>query len=451
MIALSIILFLSHLAEIPYRSALRGWDNSFYFFWVRSAVIDGDWDFANDLAEANTIADKDQDRAAAMPKTEIGLIPNKYGIGWGLLTLPWFLAADLLVRALNTFGLSVARDGFGPIYQIICLVGHFLYAFIGLYFAFQVLRRFFPTAITSVTLLAIWSGSPLIFYQTINLGMSHNLVFGLTALSLYLAFRIRDQSDHPSIGNWLLLGATAGTLIIVRYPAGLYLLLPLAIVLPSFFQDPISRKQALLSIPAFLAPIAAQMVAWKQVFGKWIVFSYGLEDKGFSWTSPKLWEILFSANHGFFYWHPLLLLGFAGFCIFFFPRYKIWAWGLLSFGLMTYLNASWSSWNLASSFGYRGLEIGWIIGLIGLASLLQFFLDRPVPTRVILGLCLFLGLWNLNLSILYRFEVVSRNGPVTYEETLSTSASFYPQLIHALLEGESIYDWEPPERKKQVD
>jgi uncharacterized membrane protein len=43
--------------QIGKLSLLRGTDNTFYYFWLRSAMVDGDWDFANDLEACNTLTE----------------------------------------------------------------------------------------------------------------------------------------------------------------------------------------------------------------------------------------------------------------------------------------------------------------------------------------------------------------------------------------------------------
>ena len=35
--------------QIGQYSLLRGTDNTCYYFWLRSAMVDGDWDFANEF------------------------------------------------------------------------------------------------------------------------------------------------------------------------------------------------------------------------------------------------------------------------------------------------------------------------------------------------------------------------------------------------------------------
>ena len=76
-----ILLFVSALVEIPSRSALRGYDNTFNYLWLRSAMVDGDWDFRNDLAACNTLTPQYREAALSLPLTPTGRIPNKYGVG----------------------------------------------------------------------------------------------------------------------------------------------------------------------------------------------------------------------------------------------------------------------------------------------------------------------------------------------------------------------------------
>ena len=89
-----VLLFGSQLAEISARSALRGYDNTFNYLWLRSAMVDGDWDFRNDLEQCNTLTPAYRAAALGLPVTSAGRVPNKYGVGWSLVTLPFYLVAD---------------------------------------------------------------------------------------------------------------------------------------------------------------------------------------------------------------------------------------------------------------------------------------------------------------------------------------------------------------------
>jgi hypothetical protein len=71
-----VALFVSQLLEIPSRSAFRGYDNTFNYLWLRSAMVDHDWDFRNDLAQCNTLIPAYRASALALPPTATGHIPN---------------------------------------------------------------------------------------------------------------------------------------------------------------------------------------------------------------------------------------------------------------------------------------------------------------------------------------------------------------------------------------
>src|SRR5688572_26954380 len=131
-------LAVSQLLEIPARSALRGYDNTFNYLWLRSAMVDRDWDFRNDLAECNTLTPAYRASALALPVTPEGRIPNKYGIGWAVLSLPFYLVADVLVtlgRELNFW--TYQNDGFNAVYQICLQLGHAGLALLALGLAVQ--------------------------------------------------------------------------------------------------------------------------------------------------------------------------------------------------------------------------------------------------------------------------------------------------------------------------
>src|SRR5690349_11370108 len=99
-------LWASQILEIPVRSALRGYDNTFNYLWLRSAMVDGDWDFRNDLQVCDTLVPSQRESALSLPVTAAGRIPNKYGIGWSVLTVPSFMMADLLTSAARSLNLS---------------------------------------------------------------------------------------------------------------------------------------------------------------------------------------------------------------------------------------------------------------------------------------------------------------------------------------------------------
>ena len=112
---------------------LQGWDDSFYYFWLPSVVIDGDVDFSNQLEQCRSIDATMREQAPTLPRTSLGLLENKYPPGWALANLPFFLVAHALAPP--------GAIGFEPIYEIAVWVGQLLYAAAGLWLAIRVVAR----------------------------------------------------------------------------------------------------------------------------------------------------------------------------------------------------------------------------------------------------------------------------------------------------------------------
>ncbi|OHE89240.1 MAG: hypothetical protein A3G75_11280 [Verrucomicrobia bacterium RIFCSPLOWO2_12_FULL_64_8] len=378
---------------------LQGWDDNFYYFWLPSAVIDHDLDFSNQLADRTTMDATVRDAGLAQPRTATGLLPNKYPPGWALASLPFFLAAHVFAPAGAT--------GFEPGYLLAVWAGQLLYAAAGLWLAIKLVRRLVPGAPATTAVLSVWLASPLIYYQTARLSMSHSLVFTLAVAVFWLAQRVEDGDLRPRI--WVALGFCSALLVATRNVAIVYLAIPAVLAGPRLR----SVKPAGWLALGAAVPAAAQLAAWKVLFGSWLVYSY--EGERFDFAHPHVAAVLFSPRHGWFYWHPLLLVGIAAFCV--------WAWrrrdgraGLVSLGAIIVLNAAWAVWWLGSSFGHRGFEAATLFAMLGLAVLLRAAPAGSWLRRIVAsGVALAVG-WNLVLGALFLTQRISRGDAVTYAD-----------------------------------
>lgn len=377
---------------------LQGWDDSFYYFWLPSVVIDGDLDFTNQLEQASTLHTGVRDDALSAPRTDTGFVVNKYPPGWALGSLPFFLLAHAIAPANST--------GFEPIYLSAVWLGQLLYAAAGLWLACRIVARFFPAIATPVT-LAVWLASPLIYYQTARLSMSHSQVFVLAVLAFWSALRIRE-TDAPA-RLWALLGFSAAMLFVTRNVALIYLAMPAAVILP--------HLRSLRAISALLAgaliPVVLQLVAWRILFGSWIAYTYGGER--FDFSQLHLLEVLFSPRHGWFYWHPLLLPAIAAFAIWSWRRLEGMTW-LFSLAVIVFLHAAWPTWWLGSSFGYRAFEVPTLFAMIGFAALLTAAARRKLFHVTVIAAALLAVVWNLALFALFLTQRIPRQDSVTYSD-----------------------------------
>lgn len=438
------LFFVSQLVEIPHRSALRGYDNTFNYLWLRSAMVDGDWDFRNDIAECNTLGRDYKEAALALPPTDAGRLPNKYGIGWAVLSLPFYLLADAVVAVGRALGLwPLERDGFNPVYQMTIQLGHGLLAMVGLVLASRTIGRWLNdrrVAVLGVT--AVWAASPMLYYQTVNLSMTHSAALVLVSLMAWATERAcaaQGSGRHRiEAAWWLLTGAVLGLATITRFQLAVFA----CVVMWMIFHRPATEVEAgsgagrsphgsngtwntalgRLGIVALgAAPfLFLQLWAWRAVYGHWLVFTYSVEGEGFRWREPELINSLFSSWHGLFYWHPMLLLALSGTIAWAFVRRgPAIAW-CAAIAATVYINASWWCWWFASSFGNRDFDAAILPLMAGMAWL---FLKTRGRWRVILGVAAIgAAAWNTYLVLLYRTGAIPRSEPLTWGGMLEAAA-----------------------------
>lgn len=392
------------------RPMLQGWDDSFYYFWLPSVVIDRDIDFTNQLAHSGTIDPATRDLALTLPRTPTGVLDSKYPPGWALGSLPFFLAAHLFAPSNAT--------GFEPVYLLAVWLGQLLYAAVGLWLATKILARYFPANIAVIAVLAGWLTSPLVYYQTARLSMSHSQVFMLAMAAFWTALRIRDGETRGRF--WCLLGFSAALLVVTRNVAAVYLLLPGLVIIQKLRS---LRSFAFLLLGA-AGPVIVQLIAWKLLYGSWIAYSYGGER--FDFNQLHFTEILFSPLHGWFYWHPLMLVGFIGFVAWAWQKTEGRLW-LISAAIITLLSAAWPMWWLGSSFGFRGFEVLILFVMIGLAVLIESFRRRPCLSRLLSATIGVAIIWNLVLLALFLTQRIPREEAVTFHQA-----------------GTALWDWARP-------
>ncbi|ACB77282.1 conserved hypothetical protein [Opitutus terrae PB90-1] len=389
------------------RPMLQGWDDSHYYAWLPSVLIDRDLDFANQLIGHGTLPASAEAEVLAQPRTATGLLPNKYPPGWAFGSLPFFLVAHALAPP--------DASGYEPVYLMAVWLGQLLYAAGGLWLAVQILARFFPLRVATVATCASWLASPLLYYQSARLSLSHSQVFALAMLTLWLALRLWDGDQRARL--WLLLGFASALLVVTRNVAVVYLAWPAWVLV---------RRLRTASAAGWLlagaaAPVLVQVLAWKLLYGSWLVYSYGGEK--FDFAQLHLVDVLASPRHGWFYWHPLLVGGVVAFAGWAWRRSEGRGW-LLSLALIVVLNAAWPTWWLGSSFGHRGFEVATLFAAVGLATILQACRDRLGLQRAVASIIAIAIIWNLALLALFLTHRIPREGPVTYVEMARALASW---------------------------
>lgn len=432
---MALFFFLNLVAVLfknPFQTAIHGWDNSFYYFWLRSPFVGGDFDFRDDIKETDTLNWKGaKELASHQPVTATGLLPNKYGIGWALSSVPFYLLAEAIVRFLNGFGVNIVRDGYGPTYQFMILLGQFLYGGFSLYLSYGVLRKWFDKETALIGVLLTWSCGFLFFYQVYELSMAHNITYFAMAAAYFFAHRV-EQDGRTNL-QCVLLGISSGLLVISRYQAVLYLLYPCLVVWRIVARDRKALRRVWLCAASAMLVISLQMGAWRIVYGSWLVYSYGNE--AFNWLNPQIWNVLFSPFHGLFYWSPIYVLSFLG-LVHFITRQGGLPWSfLIIFLCVCLVNASWWIWWFGWAFGARAFEGCVLFFMIGTAALFSNAAKKPVWRLAFLISFVAAAIFNVSLAYAAVKHDLPWGAPVTYRQMITVlHYSLVPEPILLLEE-----------------
>ncbi len=435
---LSLLAFLALIPVPRIDGKLIGSDGLYYFAYAHTLVFDGDLDFTNEYAALNIPPTSPRPTLAGWPA-------NKYAIGPALLWMPWYLAAHLIALIANVINPQIAADGYSYIYQAAISIGSITYGAIGIALAYRCACRLGSALAALIAVTLLWMASNLPYYMIFEPSMPHMLSLLCVSLLLTIWFERVRHADHVPMGIWLLLGTAAGAVVLVRTQDAPYILIPIGSIMWQIIRSFRSGNwvqtrswligAALASIMALLV-FLPQMLAWKILYGGWIVNPYA-DDRAqiFFWLQPKLYEVLFSPFHGLFTWHPIYLAAITG-LISLAGRQRTLALGLLAIlAIETYLIGSWWSWWQGDSFGGRMFIGATWIWAIGLAALIEQIRIKQIAWPALVT-ALFLILWNGLALAQYRLGFIPMGLPPTWQQ-LTIERILLPLRILARLRGKA--------------
>jgi hypothetical protein len=389
-----------------------------YFSYLRSLWFDHDVSFENEyrhFVESGPGAAPGFVETQLDLQTETGLRINFGTIGSAILWAPFYGLADLYVMAARATGSSVARDGYSPPYVAAVAYGSAFYGYVALVLSLVIaseVMRARPERALAAT-VAVWLGTPLLFYMYLAPVFAHATSAFSVALFVFTWLRVRDAWSPSGL---LALGAVGALMVMVREQDVSYLLGPaidfawreLRATRPAIVRVAVA---AALAVAAFGLVFVPQALAYKSLNG--YMRPSRLVTRKMYWYSPHALEILFSPEHGLFFWTPLVLVAFVGLGI---AITRLWyrehdrGLGLAIKAMVIaqiYLLGALDSWTSAGAFGQRrfvGMTVFLVIGLTVL-------LDRSGGTWQRRGLALVVIVtiyWNLALMALFGTELMSR-------------------------------------------
>lgn len=366
-------------------------DSSSYFAYLRSASFDFDLDFRNEWQEF---------RGEDQPGR--GRTVSVFSAGPAVLWSPFYLAAHAYVHLDRALGRGLYEmDGFSLPYRRATALGTVTVVVLGCSLLFSTIARRRGRAIAILAVLGSFLASPALYYTFYVPAMSHGVAFGLAAAFLWAWDKARRE---PSWRSWTMLGGVLGLLAACRWQAAVYGILLALLALDELIRRRVDVRWLLASAAAAALAFSPQLIAWRVGFGRFVVLPQG---RGFlDFSSPHWLDTLISADHGFFNWTPLMLVGFLGLVLGIRDSPMLHGGGLLVLGLTAWVNGSVPAFDWAGGDAFGARRFSEVVPLIavGLAFLLELS-SRALRQRPLLAPAAAIGilvLWNLGLVSHFR-------------------------------------------------
>ncbi len=332
---------------------------------------------------------------------------TKYTCGEAILISPFYLLAHA-IAVHNPH--KYPPDGFSEIYMLFFVLSIAFYLTLGLFLAWLILRRYFSEEVVLLGLICIWIGTSFIQYTAFDPGNSHVFSFFLITL---LVFQTPYIYKRVSLVSIFFYSITFGGIVLLRPTNAAVVLYPLLYGVRSMpgLRDRIGYFWAQIRyLPIFIIGVLLilfpQFFYWKSITGHWIIFSY-VGEGFFYWKNPKVIQVLFAAQNGFFVYAPVMLLAIPGFIIGWKDRRLNMPLCLAIILIAIYTFGSWSCWWYGASYGHRAFIDFFIFFLFPLCSVISRVLHSKTVMRyafiTLVFFLLFLS-YRLNQTYSYPWE-----------------------------------------------
>jgi hypothetical protein len=419
------------LLSLPFvRPAVQG-DGVGYYAYLRSPLIDHNFQFASDYPDPkNEILSIYLDAHFVQnPTTRTGHIPNFYAVGPAILWLPTIAITHAAVLALDRVGFHIAADGHSRAYIVALSFTTALYAFLGLWLAMRLARKYVDERWAFWAALGLWLASSLTLYIYFYPSSSHAHSVFCAALFLWYWDRTRGTRTPK---QWLALGLIYGLLVDVYYPNFVYSLAPALEVLVVRASDLRGAKEriseATRDVRSYLLYGVGALLALLPTFiTRTIIYGNPLSvgvygNVPWRWASPMFGQVLFSTNHGIFVCTPILILAVVGILLLWRKKPEIGAPCVAISAAFYLLISLYPWWYGAFSFGNRLFISLTPIFILGLAFAFQCASElwgsaRSASWRVVPLVCLLI-LWNLGLAYQWSVGMFPWRTQVYWDEVL---------------------------------
>jgi hypothetical protein len=422
-----VLLFCLFLLSLPaVTTRLYSSDEIQYFAYLRSLWFDRDLSFENEYRYFydRGIAHSDGFHETFLEReTEAGRRVNFGTIGCAILWAPFYAVGDLVARVTNA-----PRDGFSKPYIAAVAFGSAVYGFAAIVLALLSAVRLGVRPVRAA--LAVWLGTPLLFYMYVAPPFSHACSAFAVALFVWTWLRVRGSWSVPGV---IALGAAGALMAMVREQDLFFVAGPAADFLwsavhrhrrtPERDGTTQNNTEAAREIPgrqAWLVSAVAGVLAFAVTFLPQAIAYVRLNGhpgpsrlvtRKMSWHAPHALQVLFSPEHGYFVWTPLALIAIVGLVALAVPPKggshqtdrRVAACMLLMIALQVYVGGSVESWTVAGAFGQRRFVALTVLLVVGLAALMQSIPRRAVT--IVIALAVY---WNLAMIAEFATGLMDR-------------------------------------------
>ena len=392
-----------------------------YYAHLRSLYFDHDLDFTNEFAHFGIL-----DRGDKVQLTATGHRRTIFSIGPALLWMPFYAVGDVLARLLGG-----REDGYSAIHIRSVMVGSLFYAVAGLLLLGPALREVAGPRAARWTQLVLLYATFLFWYAVHEPVMSHAASFAMAAAVVALWWPERERLSWRRAA---LLGLVVGFAACVRWQNAVLLLLPAFPLLRRLGSDPREAMvRGLTCLAAFAVGTLPQLIAWKVIFGQYLMADPPHGRDFLRLDHPWLLETFFSSRHGLFYWTPVLWAAYLGLLALAWRRpWRRTALALLlPVAIMSYVNACSGDWWAGGSFSNRRFDSVLPLLAVGLAWSLRAlgaFAARR-PAALLVGLGIVATAWNLLLMEQYRLGLLPRDATVSFADVAANNAGLLSATV----------------------
>jgi hypothetical protein len=445
------LLVLLFVLSLPFLNPWVRGDGVGYYAFARAPLIEHSLDFTRDYQSANASFRgprlDENNRPRSDFRTPTAHLDNHFTVGPAILWTPFLLLAHAGVLLARALGSSVAADGFSTPYRIAMALATAFYGFLGLLLSFRLARQYVQERWALLATLAIWWASSLPVYMYFNPSWSH--AHSAFAVALFLWYW-HDTRFSRSLSQWLLLALIAGLMLNVYYANAMVLAV---LVVEALRQYRVALRHRAASAESSAMPRIHELLLRHSLFAatllvsllptfvsRYLVYGSPFESayipfRNWLWSSPVFFSVLFSSNHGLFFWTPILLFALTGLFLFSRREPRVGVPLLAAFFAFYVLISCYPDWAGISSYGNRFFVSLTSFFILGLAVFFDRAAQRFRSPRTALAATLALlaaaSFWNVGLMFQWGSHLIPARGPVSLSEIVRNQFFIVPRQLSA--------------------